>query len=402
MFKKQIKKFISSKEGKIILIIVFITVLAFLRSNGDSYINEDGSIKRSDYLKGDIPVSLTAEIEDVGSEIYDLNVGERVYSDIQCEALYEEMYPALITTVLNGNLSSEKITGDLNFVKEIPGYPFDLTFYVKERNIFDADGKLITKSKGETTVQVSVSYEDWEKETEFDVLYEPAESLSLDEIYTDLENEILISEKDTRENEYYSLPSEIDGHRVVYKDLSGKRNPIILLVGVVAIIILLYGAKTDRDKEVKKRQEEIIKDYSTVIQKLVMYLSSGMNLRNAWIRIYEDYPKDKDLSPMYEEIGIMVNEIRTGISETTAYREFSDRIGIPEITRMTTLLTQNLKKGSTSLVVLLSQEASKAFEGRRQRARIKGEEAQTKLLAPMTLLMIVVLVIIMIPAFWGM
>ncbi|MBO7600429.1 MAG: type II secretion system F family protein, partial [Lachnospiraceae bacterium] len=85
-----------------------------------------------------------------------------------------------------------------------------------------------------------------------------------------------------------------------------------------------------------------------------------------------------------------------------AYRELSDRIGIPEITRMTTLLTQNLKKGSTSLVVLLSQEASKAFEGRRQRARIKGEEAQTKLLAPMTLLMIVVLVIIMIPAFWGM
>ncbi len=101
-------------------------------------------------------------------------------------------------------------------------------------------------------------------------------------------------------------------------------------------------------------------------------------------------------------MGITVNELKNGVSEATAYKGFSKRIGIPEITRFTTLLTQNLKKGSTNLMKLLSEESEEAFENRKRRARTKGEEAGTKLLVPMVLLMITIMVIIMLPAFWNM
>ena len=78
------------------------------------------------------------------------------------------------------------------------------------------------------------------------------------------------------------------------------------------------------------------------------------------------------------------------------------RIAIPSITRFTSLLSQNLRKGSTDLTALLNEEAKIAFDERKRRARIKGEEAGTKLLLPMMMLMIVVMVLIMVPAFVNM
>ena len=48
---------------------------------------------------------------------------------------------------------------------------------------------------------------------------------------------------------------------------------------------------------------------------------------------------------------------------------------------------------------ILKTEASQAFEERKARARRLGEEAGTKLLAPMFLMLAVVLVIVIVPAF---
>ena len=127
-----------------------------------------------------------------------------------------------------------------------------------------------------------------------------------------------------------------------------------------------------------------------------------MNLRNAWIKIYEDSVITKKKNPLYEEINRMINELKTGISEEAAYMNLSMRIAIPAVTRFTSLLSQNLRKGSTDITALLNEEAKIAFDERKRRARIKGEEAGTKLLLPMMMLMIVVMVLIMVPAFVNM
>ena len=46
--------------------------------------------------------------------------------------------------------------------------------------------------------------------------------------------------------------------------------------------------------------------------------------------------------------------------------------------------------------------SSEAFEQRKNRARQIGEKAGTKLLFPMLIMLVLVLVIIMVPAFWSM
>ena len=65
------------------------------------------------------------------------------------------------------------------------------------------------------------------------------------------------------------------------------------------------------------------------------------------------------------------------------------------------LLQTNIRKGTKELRRLLEEETADAFEKRKNMAKIKGEEATTKLLMPMMMMLMIVMAIIMIPAVWS-
>lgn len=52
------------------------------------------------------------------------------------------------------------------------------------------------------------------------------------------------------------------------------------------------------------------------------------------------------------------------------------------------------------MLIRLQEEAEKANEGHMHYVRKRGEEAETKLLLPMVMMMLVVMLFIMLPAFW--
>ena len=105
--------------------------------------------------------------------------------------------------------------------------------------------------------------------------------------------------------------------------------------------------------------------------------------------------------PVYEEICTTDYNIQAGISEIKAYEQFGKRCDTREYMKLATLLQTNIKKGTKELSNLLEKEACDAFEKRKNMARVKGEEATTKLLMPMMLMLITVMMIIMIPATWS-
>ena len=65
---------------------------------------------------------------------------------------------------------------------------------------------------------------------------------------------------------------------------------------------------------------------------------------------------------------------------------------------LSALLVQHLQKGSQGIELMLEEEAEKAQEMRKQQARILGEQASTKLLFPMVLMLLIVFVILLVPA----
>ena len=92
-------------------------------------------------------------------------------------------------------------------------------------------------------------------------------------------------------------------------------------------------------------------------------------------------------------------EMESGISESESYERFGRRCNIQEYMKLGALLSQNLRKGTKGLSQILKIEAIQAFEERKARAKRLGEEAGTKLLLPMFLMLSVVLIIVIVPAF---
>ena len=74
------------------------------------------------------------------------------------------------------------------------------------------------------------------------------------------------------------------------------------------------------------------------------------------------------------------------------------RINLPVYIKLMSLLSQNVKKGTRDILIMMAGEEQNAMQIRKEMAKRKGEEAGTKLLLPMVVLLGVVMVIVMLPA----
>ena len=131
-----------------------------------------------------------------------------------------------------------------------------------------------------------------------------------------------------------------------------------------------------------------------------------MTVRGAFQKIASDFERKREgmagRHPAYEEMLYTCRELKSGVSEGAAYEHFGRRAGRQEYIRLSTLLMQNLKRGNSTLLERLREEADKAGEERLMQSRRLGEEAGTRLLVPMVLMLAVVMVMIMAPAFSAM
>ena len=172
----------------------------------------------------------------------------------------------------------------------------------------------------------------------------------------------------------------------------------------VLVLFLMAGIVLERKRtadHIKKEQMKL--DYAEVVSKLLILLGAGMSLKQAWNRIsaqYSDKRQKKQIKEryIYEEMIITNHEILDGESERIAYQKFGERVDLGEYQRLIRILLQNLQTGSRGLCKLLEQESENALEERKALACKLGEEAGTKMLLPLMMMLGIVIAIIMIPA----
>ena len=171
----------------------------------------------------------------------------------------------------------------------------------------------------------------------------------------------------------------------------GEENlPLTLLaLSVAAAIGIFFLMDKDLGDQVKKRRELLVLGYPDFVHGLALYLLAGMTIRAAFGK----------LGASNELAAYACREMQAGQSEHVAYEHFGKRAGPREYVRLSALLCQNLKKGTTALLARLEEEAYLSTEGRIQNGKRLGEEAETKLLIPMVMMLAAVMLMIMIPAF---
>ena len=91
--------------------------------------------------------------------------------------------------------------------------------------------------------------------------------------------------------------------------------------------------------------------------------------------------------------------MQLGIPEIKVYERFGARSAVAAYNRFGNMLARNIRRGSAGIIELLESEAKESFAERRENVRKKGEETGTKLLLPMFGMLILVIAIVVVPAF---
>lgn len=352
-----------------------------------------------------VTVMLEEDSESVIEEI-ELNIQSRVYTPEEVMQYKKEAEEYVLAHMKGENTSLSEVYGSLNLMSSVPNNPFKVSWMLFGQSLINEDGTIHNKEleeKEEIVIKVCLSFEEEETYMEIPIGVMPYqwswEERAKEEFLE------LVSQVDTenKTSEGYQLPDHIGTIDITYLIESEDKSIKLLLCMMIGIFILwIYWDEQQKGKS-KKRVQECQLLYPDMVYKLTLLIGAGMTLKSAWKRLVEDYLKEKKKSGVfwyiYEEMLVTWNEMESGIAEVEAIERFGKRMKIRSYLRLSSIVSQNMKKGTKGFLQQLEVEAKEAQEERKQMAKKLGEEAGTKLLFPMLIMLVIVFVIVMMPAF---
>lgn len=357
----------------------------FLAKPEEGKRQEDLRYESSEGIKGQIKLKLWS-CEKTGEAL-----DEFLFS------IREQMESALL-----GENTAEKVTGKLNFFDEVAGYPVE---WKMDTALIRTDGILKNEEidpNGTVTILSGIlQYYGQEIEFQIPIRLFPEEQSKEEKLQSELEAALKLAQQNTSKEPLLPLPEEIEGQKLLWKENKTSKKTSFFALFLMAGFGLIAGMECEIKNKEKKRKQQMAVDYPDIVRKMTLLLGAGMTIRGAWEHIVKEYERKRKqkFHFAYEEMRIAFHELELGISESVAYERFGKRCGTLFYLKFSTILVQNLNKGSRSVLPLLEQEVITSFNERRELAKRLGEEAGTKLLGPMMVLLILVLFLILVPAF---
>lgn len=368
------------------------------------------SIERNDYGKGKKVEELDVQIGNKKKKVRtSVEVSERQYSAKEVQELFSRIIRKMDRLILAGNETLDRVDEDLDLVTDIPGEPVKVSWELDRYDVMDIQGKLKEQNISEKGVLVKLNAvltytanEEEQASYQCVACVYPKKLSGEESTKKDVEEAIKKADTATKEKKKLILPEMLDTNELRYYQPFNERGPVITVMGMMIGILLYALQKQNIRKAEEERKKQMIEDYPEVISKLTLYLGAGMTVKKAWRKITEGYMKEKEDENeryVYEEMRQTCHEMDSGVTEAEGYENFGRRCDLQIYIRLGALLSQNLRKGTKGLSELLKLESIQAFEERKARAKRLGEEAGTKLLLPMFLMLAVVLIIVIVPAF---
>lgn len=406
------EKFYFCKIFSIIIIVVIVTVLLIMAVTLTS--GEENILKNGYFIERDKPEGIAREEKidvSIDGEEQEITVGipARKYSDDELEVKFKEAMEYTRENYLGENPSSEEVSKSLNLVSYIPDSAINISWECDTGNIINADGTLERLQITEpAVVQIIAVFSYYETERtmplEFTVL--PVNKSNTDILWDKWNKMFSELSELSGSKEFLQLPAEAGGKKVSYK--VPEKNYILPVIVLCMVIIALIPVITSSrlNENIKQREQELRIDYPGFVEKFVLLISAGLNCKGAWYRMADEYKKKLQNGGkkryLYEEMLLTEKHMESGMNEAKAYELFGRRTGLLKYMKFSTLLVQNLKKGSDGLLRILEYESADVLKERRENAKILGEQAGTKLLMPMVIMMAEVFAIIIYAAFQNM
>lgn len=424
---------------------LLLTILVFFLGLQDGTLKEGFRLPRSGYggSKQYITLEVSGLTEDTSVPL-DITVSPKRYTEEEADVVFREIYEQLEELVVAEGESFANLQHDLHLMTKLPKYGVQLSwdfypeldpamaeqreaaraYYRKYRHLMDSDGTLHNETLAPGTVvtgylSLIMSTDIVPKSAEGETKYlktqyhsapyriyvgiVPRELSRYESLLLQLQQAITAEDEGSLGENMLSLPTEIDGQRIYYSEHEDRSYLLLPLLGVIAAMAIYMRQGQTRRTEKKQREALLMLDYSELVSKLMVYIGAGLTVRNALETISQHFDAliargIKEDRPLYQELRTMVIQFRRNMPESEIYLSFGRRVNLKPYTKLVSLIEQNRMNGARNLRAMLELEMEDAFEQRKTTARRLGEEAGTKLLLPLFIMLGIVMIIVIVPA----
>lgn len=398
----------------LMVLLLAINTLSFVLSIKGK--QENYLIKRQSYGGYEKKYEFQIIGEDKDSDI-DLVVAPKKLKPKEAEERMEKAFDFLNEHMKGSNVSFEKITSDLDLTLSHDEYPFDMEVIPSDYLLVNEEG-VVRNEESELrengfgdeellsgincSIRIVLWYGELRKERDYEFVVFPKEKSDWEKQLTTVSEMLIRKEKESEYEDSFIIPAGYNGLQIISLDKGGISPTGILIIGFLVTGLLLL-----RELEMKKKQEdtkrqELLYAYPWFINEMVLMLGAGMQIKNIFSMLISEtktMKTDDHRRYLIEELKMAQHGFEIGMSESRIYYELGKRLKLPCYIKIMTLLEQNVTKGSRGLVGVFEQEERNALIDRMNLAKKRGEEAGTKLLGPMILLLLIVMLMIMVPAF---
>lgn len=366
-------------------------------------------LQRPAYGRPAARAPLRAEIsygETVLKEEGTMTVRAKLLTESEAEKRFSDLERRLPEEIKGENASIREITKKLELPEKDEKTGVSLCWFTEESERISADGSVDligVKTPLHIRLGVEMTLDSWKHKTVLSLTLLPAESgADLEAGLQSRFRQAVEASENSLETDSLILPEKLgDGVKVKWYAAEKKSPATAVFLLSAALCLLVYRQRYHSiDEYGKSRQAAIKREFPELVNQLLLLLSAGLVVSAALEEIasaVELTPETRRRSPLFYEIaqiGARVRESNTSFAREL--RDFSQDCGVREMIRFSSIVEDNMDKGS-SLADKLSQEAHLLRDQQKRNAEELGQLAETKLSLPLMILLLVLVTIATAP-----
>lgn len=374
------KAVVKSIEAVYVFLIFSIIIIS-----KDTYIT-DNKISRPGYEEKDKNMDINFETDDEKGS-FNININKKIYDKNYIQEHREEIRGNIQKKLLEDNKDLHNIKTSLNFFTAYPSIGAYINWEY-DSNLFDIDGKpkLNLEKDIHTFIKARVETESgFEFSEEYDIIIPKGNKIG-----GGIKNYL------KEDDEYVYLPDQVAGKKIDWKSAVGESPFKYMIIGCILFLGVSFITFKKIDEKYNQRLLALQKEYPYLISVLILYMETGLSLSQAWLHLCKTYEGNN--SEVSQELAKTVNNIKTGKSIDVVFSDFASSCNLKEYRKLSQLITQNIRRGSASILDLLRQEMIMLEKDKMNFAKILAKKAETKLLIPLMIMLILVFIIILAPS----
>ena len=199
------------------------------------------------------------------------------------------------------------------------------------------------------------------------------------------------------------LPDSLaSGEKISWEveDKSSSNGIAIMAVTVLTAFCIYKKRFSVLEQQRRLQRESVMRQLPEFVNRLVLLLNAGLVLTSAFEKsveesFVEDSKGDDYFYGKLREIYVLCTT--TNASMHVEFRKMAKESGIRELTRVSNIISDNIRKG-VELTGKLQAESELLWISRKKSCEEKGRLAETKLTLPLMIFLMVLIIITVAPA----